>query len=111
MRILFNVFVVLTLIFLVSRMNELHEKVDRAGVALEHATQELDEASQFVYQQINAKKAADQKIDEELKNVPPVVAAEPAQEPEPVAPTFNAVSPEPKTPSRRRQFEKRFFIK
>jgi hypothetical protein len=91
-------------VFTVARVNELHDKMDRAGVALAHATVELDEASDFLHKTQTTKQIEEKKIDEELKAVPEVELkavpevepkTEAAPQPDPVAPAFDMVGPPP----------------
>ena len=79
---------------LLSRVNELHDKVDGAGVALTHVTQELDKA---LADYASQRKVEEKKIDDAVKDVEMKVDAVPAPEP---------VTPEPKKQAKRKVFFK-----
>lgn len=86
---------ILVSLALLSRVNELHDKVDGAGVALTHVTQELDKA---LADYASQRKVEEKKIDDAVKDVEVKVDAVPAPEP---------VTPEPP----KKQAKRKVFFK
>jgi hypothetical protein len=91
MKVILTILAALSMFFLISRVNELHDKVDAAGAVLKHATAKIDEASEIMHQKLQAKEEADKKIDEVVKDIP---ADPPVVEPDmPPAPSASLLTP------------------